>query len=138
MTKRFTKRSTGRSRQVGDMLLEAMVAMGVVGIIATGPAYITSRAAVSQTQTNAHAQAVEQLRDLLHNQGNALCASAPGPISVANQSLTVSVTCGALSASTITVGGQAVDLSASNAANTVALSVTSDVFGGSGTIVVSE
>lgn len=137
MTKHFIKRGTRRSRQVGDMLLEAMVAMGVVGIIATGPAYITSRAAVSQTQTNAHAQAVEQLRGLLHDQGNALCTTAPGPISVTNQSLAITVNCSALTTSAITVNGQAVVLT-SAVAQKVALSVTSDVFGGSGTIVVSE
>lgn len=138
MTKRFIKRGTRRSRQIGDMLLEAMVAMGVVGIIATGPAYITSRAAVSQTQTNAHAQAAEQLRGLLHDQGHALCTTAPGPISVTNQSLTVTVNCSALTTSAITVNGQAVVLT-SAIAQKVALSVTSaDLFGGSGTIVVSE
>jgi len=138
MRNRFTERRSGlRSRQIGDMLLESMVAMAVVGIIASGPAYIMSRATVSHGQSNAHAQAATQLRNLLQEHGNDLCTTAPAPITVNGVSLTVTVTCAPLSADTIKVGGEVVVLSTA-VANSVVLSVESAIFGGNQKIVIGS
>lgn len=140
MQKRSINRTGRRSRQIGDMLLESIVAMGMVGIIAAGPAYITSRASVSQTQSNMHAQAVMQLRNLLQTQGSVMCTGTIAPITVGVTSLAVTPTCTVLGGgAAITIAGQAVDLDGTTIEKSVSLSVTSAaLFGGSGTIVVSQ
>ena len=140
MPKRFIDRTAKRSRQIGDMLLESMVAMGVAGVIAAGPAYIASRAAVSQTQTNMHAQAIIQLRNLLQTQGSAVCFGTAPVVTVGVTNLTVTPTCTSLSgSSTITVAGKAVDLTGTSIEKSVSLSVTSAaLFGGNGTVVLSQ
>lgn len=140
MQKRCINRRGRRSRQIGDMLLESMIAMGMVGIIAAGPAYITSKASVSQRQSNLHAQAVMQLRNQLQGQGSAMCPSTTSTITVGVTDLTVTPTCTELdNGATITIAGKTVELDGTTIEKRVSLSVTSAaLFGGSGTIVVSQ
>ena len=122
------------------MLIESIVAMGLVGIIAMGPAYVASRSAVAQRQAQHQTQAVMQLKNLIKNNGADLCTVSPAPaIAVGSTSLTATVTCEATTASAITVGGVAVDLTGTEVAKSVRLAVSNQsLFGGSGTIVVSQ
>lgn len=130
--------SLGR-KQTGDMLIESIVALGIVGIIAVGPAYVTSRTSVSQFQNNMHAQVVGKMRNLLHDSGSSLCVNAPPPITLADKTLDIQVTCSPLVASSVTVGGVAVNLTGSTIEKKVSLSVTNvALFGGSGTINLSQ
>lgn len=125
------------------MLLESIIAMAMVGIIAAGPAYIASRATVSQTQTNMHAQAAMQLRNLLQARGEDLCPDSLNTIpsiTVGTTSLAVTPSCTTLGGGqTVTIADQTLDLSSSSVGRKVSLAVTSlDLFGGSGTIIVSQ
>lgn len=129
-----------RCRQTGDMLIEALVAMALVGVIAMGPAYVASRSAVAQRQAQFQTQAVTQLKALIKANGADLCTLNPAPsIAVGSTQLTATVTCVATSASAITVAGVAVDISGTEVAQSAQLAVTSQaLFGGAGTIVVSQ
>jgi Tfp pilus assembly protein PilV len=126
--------------QAGDMLIEALVAMGLVGVIAMGPAYVASRSAVAQRQAQYQTQAVMQLKNLIKRNGADLCTMSPTPaIVIGTTSLTPTVTCTATTSSPITVGGVAVDITGTEVAQSVRLAVSNQpLFGGAGTIVVAQ
>lgn len=134
------KPGASRFQQTGDMLLESIVALGIVGIVAMGPAYIASRSAVAQRHAQFHAQAVSQLKSILKTNGASLCDASPAPsISVASTTLATSVTCSDLSAGGITVNGVDVVTAGTPIEKSVQIAVTSQtLFGGYGTIVVSQ
>lgn len=110
--------------------------MVLVGVIGAGALHVAARGAVAHRFVDNEGSAVIQMRALLQRQGNGLCGTTPS-ITVAGQSLNLTVTCTAVTGS-ITMNGTTVTL-AGNAASTVSLSATSAaLFGGSGTMVVGE
>jgi hypothetical protein len=116
------------------MLIEALIAMLLLGLVGVAPAYVAARMAVSHKQMNVGSNAVAQLRALLMAQGNALCGTAP-EIRIGGTALTVDVSCTDRGA--VQVGG--VTLAASDVPPSIVLSVESQpLFGGGGVIVVGE
>ena len=122
------------------MLIEALIAMLLLGLVGVAPAYVAARMAVSHKQMNVSSNAVAQLRALLmkglDENGVRLCEAASAPqIRIGGTALPVDVSCTDRGA--VQVGG--VTLAAANVPRSVVLSVESQaLFGGSGAIVVGE
>lgn len=132
------RRSCRNARQQrGDVLLDALVAMLLASIIGLGPAYVAARSTVVQTQGGMQNLAAVQMRNLLSQQGVALCDTTPN-IDVGNQTLSVTVECESRSADAVTVEGAAITMDGT-ATNRITLSVSSQpLFGGAGTITVVQ
>lgn len=134
-----SKRSGVRNRttQKGDVLLDALVAMLLACVIGLGPAYVAARATVVQTQGGMQNLAAVQMRSMLSQLGPALCNTTPS-VNVGGQALDVTVQCGSRAGDNVTVGGKTVTMDHS-LENRITLSVTSQaLFGGAGTIEVSQ
>lgn len=62
-----------RSRQRGDMMLEALMGVLITSVIGAGLAHVASRVLSSQRDAKMENLAVEQLRQKLHDEGVGLC-----------------------------------------------------------------
>lgn len=94
---------SNKKHQQGFSLLEALVAMVLTSIIALGGALSMGKIMQVQRQSNLQQIAVNELRNLLREDGQKLCetpAAAP-QIKINGKDLTVNVTC---TPSTIRVG----------------------------------
>ena len=91
--------------QQGFSLLEALVAMVLTSIIALGGALSMGKIMQVQRQSNLQQIAVNELRNLLREDGQKLCETPPPPppppIKINGKNFTVNVTC---TPSTIRVG----------------------------------
>ncbi|GGA44100.1 type II secretion system protein [Dyella nitratireducens] len=98
--------------QRGDVLLEALISVLVMGFIGAGTAYAVGRMTVSAKNTRVDGVAASQMRLLLQQYGSTLCpgqannAQAKITLPLTNTSYPVQVQC--LPGSSITVGGIAV------------------------------
>lgn len=72
----FTNRQNGISRQKGVSLIEALIAVLLVGLMSQGAVYLSTRATATQTTQQMLNMAVTQLRSRLIENNN-ICASAP-------------------------------------------------------------
>lgn len=135
-TERRRPRRSAR-QQRGDVLLDALIAMLLASIIGLGPAYVAARATVVQTQGGMQNLAAVQMRNLLSQQGTALCDTSPN-IDVGNQTLNVTVECESRADDVVTVQGAPIAMDGT-AKNRITLSVTSQaLFGGAGTITIVQ
>lgn len=131
------RRTASRTTQKGDVLLDALVAMLLACVIGLGPAYVAARATVVQTQGGLQNLAAVQMRSMLSQQGPALCDTTPS-VNVGGHTLDVTVQCGSRAGDSVTVGGKAISMN-DTLENRITLSVTSQaLFGGAGTIEVSQ
>ncbi|HKT26596.1 hypothetical protein [Dyella sp.] len=121
--------------QRGDVLLEALIAVLVMGFIGAGTAYAVSRMEVSSKYTRVDGVAASQMRLLLQQYGSTLCPGQANnnqariTLPLTNTSYAVTVQCPA--GSSITVGGIAVTQPSS-----VVLCIPSPTDGFDGSIVV--
>lgn len=93
-----------KKHQQGFSLLEALVAMVLTSIIALGGALSMGKIMQVQRQSNLQQIAVNELRNLLREEGQTLCKTPPPaapPIKINGKNFTVNVTC---TSSTIKVG----------------------------------
>lgn len=67
----------GARRQRGDILVESLVGLVLMAILGAGVSYLTSRMVVSQRDMKIENLAVTRMRDLLLDQGLALCGTTP-------------------------------------------------------------
>lgn len=81
-----------RSQQRGDMLLESLIAVVLVGFIGLGLVYVTARTAASQRTTNAGNLTVGALRSHLQTAGIAEGCPTEG---TAKTTLSIAVAAGA-------------------------------------------
>ncbi len=89
---RFSKRSA----QCGDAMLEALIAMVLLGAIGLGLSYAAARALNSQRYLNTQNMAVTQLRQELQQTGvTALCIGgvAPSALKMAGNDFTLDFSC---------------------------------------------
>lgn len=96
---------SNKKNQQGFSLLEALVAMVLTSIIALGGALSMGKIMQVQRQSNLQQIAVNELRNLLREDGQKLCKTPPPPppppIKINGKNFTVNVTC---TPSTIRVG----------------------------------
>jgi len=96
---------SNKKHQQGFSLLEALVAMVLTSIIALGGALSMGKIMQVQRQSNLQQIAVNELRNLLREDGQKLCetpaAAAAPQIKINGKDITVNVTC---TPSTIRVG----------------------------------
>ena len=93
-----------KKHQQGFSLLEALVAMVLTSIIALGGALSMGKIMQVQRQSNLQQIAVNELRNLLREDGQKLCETSPPEaqqIEINGKDITVNVTC---TPSTIRVG----------------------------------
>ena len=93
-----------KKHQQGFSLLEALVAMVLTSIIALGGALSMGKIMQVQRQSNLQQIAVNELRNLLREDGQKLCETSPPEaqqIEINGKDITVNVTC---TSSTIKVG----------------------------------
>ena len=93
-----------KKHQQGFSLLEALVAMVLTSIIAVGGALSMGKIMQVQRQSNLQQIAVNELRNLLREDGQKLCETSPPEaqqIEINGKDITVNVTC---TPSTIRVG----------------------------------
>ena len=121
-------------------MVEALVCMFMVSIVGLSVAYSLSRALGAQSRLNAQHSAVSQMRLLIERNGFGLCGTTPS-ITIGTTNVAVAVACSAMSATSVTVNGAAVDMTSAQgvAEQSMSLSATSVwFFGGSGTIKVGN
>lgn len=80
-----------RATQRGDVLLESLVGILLVGILGAGIAHVASRISVSQHDAKLENLVAERLRDRLQRDGLTLCDAPALPIDLA-QDIEVAVT----------------------------------------------
>ncbi|MEN5422243.1 hypothetical protein ABE607_04980 [Comamonas aquatica] len=101
------RRSSGteRRKQRGEMLLEALVGMVLLGVL--GLSYATARILAQQRYANTQDLALGQMRFALESQGlQALCGGAVGPLQIGAAQLTPTLQCQTQSVSvTVPAGG---------------------------------
>lgn len=103
------RRSSGteRRQQRGEMLLEALVGMVLLGVLGLGLSYATARILAQQRYANTQDLALGQMRFALESQGlQALCGGAVGPLQIGAAQLTPTLQCQTQSVSvTVPAGG---------------------------------
>lgn len=125
---------TSKTRQRGDVLLEALIGMLLMMIVGLGLSHATARATVSQRNMNLQSLAVAQMRDLIARHGETLCTdtSISKVIEIPQQdTFELSAQCSSLGINVNGVGG--VSLPSSALPRKVTLSTLADdndVFGG--------
>ena len=82
-----------RRTQRGDMLLEAMVGMIIVGLVSAASVYTVGRSAKAQNGANVRAQVIEQVRAQLIQQGPHLCGNLTNVTVNGNVQIPVTITC---------------------------------------------
>ena len=132
-------------KQIGEALLDAIIAMLLAMVVGLGPVYIASRGAVAQTQASYKNMVVLEMRKLLDTPVSTLCGTPPQITvnqvgnSTAVLSLPVTVSCTTRVATGIVIGGRTVNPTGTLSAQTISLSVTdSAMFGGGGTITITQ
>lgn len=103
--KQFTG-NAGR-KQRGDMLLEALISILLLGVLGLGLSYAGARVLVQQRFANTQDLALSQMRASLESQGlQALCAGTaePLPLQIGTAQLTPTLSCTKKSV-TVTVSG---------------------------------
>jgi prepilin peptidase dependent protein A len=139
-------RSSSRNAQRGDAMLEALIAMVLLGVIGLGLSYAAARTLYGQRYLNTQNMAVTQLRQALQQTGvTALCIDgvAPSALHMAGNDFTLDFSC---QRGNVTIslpdGSNAVTLSGATAPVTaLSLSTPSTaasraLFGGDGRIAV--
>lgn len=97
-------------KQRGDILLESLIGMLLMSIIGLGLVYAASRVAATQGEMNKQNIAVSEMREMLQQQGRALCSASEPSISIPpNESIELIVHCSD-APTTVTVGSLAVDV----------------------------
>ncbi|MES2532154.1 MAG: hypothetical protein V4636_14045 [Pseudomonadota bacterium] len=140
-------RCSNRNVQRGDAMLEALIAMVLLGVIGLGLSYAAARALNAQRYLNTQNLAVMQMRQTLQQTGvTALCAAASGPSAIiASQTFVLDRNCQSVSvnvAATLADGSEPVALNgAATPVMTMSLSTPSTtasraLFGGDGKIVL--
>jgi hypothetical protein len=61
------------------MLVEAVIAMALAGILAAGPAYMMSKVTASGTQSHTEIQSIVSMRNILAAQTENLCSQSATP-----------------------------------------------------------
>lgn len=69
-----------KSAQRGSMLVESLVAMGLVGILAAGPAYMMSKVTAYGAQNHTEIQSIVSMRNILATQSADLCTQSAAPL----------------------------------------------------------
>lgn len=84
---------TKHRRQRGDMLLEALIGVLLLGLLGLGLTYAASRVLVQQRYANTQDVVLRQMRSTLETQGvAALCAAGSVPLQVATGEQPVNLT----------------------------------------------
>jgi len=101
--KRFAG-NAGR-KQRGDMLLEALISMLLLGVLGLGLSYAGARVIVQQRYAHTQDLALSQMRATLESQGlQTLCAGTVGPLQIGTTQVTPTLQCTKQSV-TVTVSG---------------------------------
>lgn len=90
------KRFTGNAgcKQRGDMLLEALISMLLLGVLGLGLSYAGARVLVQQRYANTQDLALSQMRATLESQGlQTLCAGTVDPLQIGTTQLTPTLQC---------------------------------------------
>ncbi|CAN5279726.1 hypothetical protein BH10PSE18_BH10PSE18_13600 [soil metagenome] len=140
-------RSVSRRTQRGDAMLEALIAMVLLGTIGLGLSYAAARTLNSQRYLNTQNVAVTQMRQALQQIGvTALCADASTPSAViANQTFVLDRSCQSVSVTVmaslpdgsnpITLRGTATPVTTLSL-STPSTTASQALFGGDGRIVL--
>ena len=89
-----TARRNSKTSQRGSMLLESVVAMGLAGILAAGPAYVMSKVIASSVRNQLETQSIVSMRNLLSAQSTGLCNPGNEPtINLNGSAVTLEVHC---------------------------------------------
>ena len=97
--------------QKGAMLMEAVVAMSLLGLVALGPAYSLAKSSTINRQTSTQLQSAVQLKSLISSQGTTLCSSSNAPqIQIGQESYDVTVNCRSAELTSNVPGASAVAL----------------------------
>lgn len=102
------RRSSGteRRQQRGEMLLEALVGMVLLGVLGLGLSYAGARVLVQQRYASTQDLALIQMRAALESQGlQALCPKAEVPLQIGTVQLTATLECPPKPSVTVTVSG---------------------------------
>lgn len=140
-------RSVDRRTQRGDAMLEALIAIVLLGTIGLGLSYAAARTLNSQRYLNTQNAAVTQMRQALQQTGvTTLCAAAVGPsTTIANQTFVLDRDCQSTAVDVTAMlpdGSEPIGLSSTvTPVTTMGLSTPSTtasraLFGGDGRIVL--
>ena len=92
-------------RQLGDILLAALLGVFIAALAAGGIAHLAGRVNDSQRQAKVEQLALEQMRNKLHDDGVTLCNTTPSLTLPGNLTPTITVNCSAATTVTVTIDG---------------------------------